>query len=140
MDPMDDGWDIFCKIVDPPTKPRSEIESAKGKGKKKVHLTRSQHALVTSHWRTMVEIGSFKPLPVPSSLPSRYNYERYLVENRVHLFIDINIAFPANMMDTPEYRECFEHPLYFVCQMYMKGWQIRDHYKRGPPEEPEETI
>lgn len=44
------------------------------------------------------------------------------------------------MMDTDQYRECFEHPLYFVCQMYMKGWQIRDIYKRGPPEEPEETI
>ncbi|CAK7203730.1 hypothetical protein SEUCBS139899_006476 [Sporothrix eucalyptigena] len=75
MDPMDDGWDIFCKIIEPPVKPRAEIESAK-----------------------------------------------------------------ATMMDTPEYRECFEHPLYFVCQMYMKGWQIRDHYKRGPQDEPQETI
>jgi hypothetical protein len=44
------------------------------------------------------------------------------------------------MMDTDRYRECFEHPLYFVCQMYMKGWQIRDIYKRGPSEEAEETI
>ncbi|CAK7563634.1 MAG: hypothetical protein SEPTF4163_001504 [Sporothrix epigloea] len=100
MDPMDDGWEIFCKTVDPPIKPRAEIESAKGKGKKKVHLTRSQRALVTSHWRNMVET--------------------------------------ASMMDTPEYRECFEHPLYFVCQMYTKGWQIRDHYRRGQPDEPED--
>ncbi|CAK7262876.1 hypothetical protein SEPCBS119000_000210 [Sporothrix epigloea] len=102
MDPMDDGWDVFCKTIQPPTRPRAEIESAKGKGKKRVHLTHSQRALVTRHWRSMVET--------------------------------------ANMMDTPEYRECYEHPLYFVCQMYTKGWQIRDHYKRGPPDEPEDIA
>lgn len=59
MDPLDDGWGIFCKIIEPPLKPRLEIESAKGKGKKKVHLYRSQCDLVTAHWRKMVDLGMF---------------------------------------------------------------------------------
>lgn len=59
MDPLDDGWDIFRKIIEPPLKPRLEIESAKGKGKKKVHLSQSQCDLVTTHWRNMVDLGTF---------------------------------------------------------------------------------
>jgi hypothetical protein len=58
MDPLDDGWDIFCKIIEPSQKPRLEIESAKGKGKKKVHLSQSQCDLVTTHWRNMVDLGT----------------------------------------------------------------------------------
>lgn len=45
----------------------------------------------------------------------------------------------ATLMESDQYRECFEHPLYFVCQMYMKGWNIRDIYKREPAEEPQES-
>lgn len=57
MDPLEDGWDIFCKIIQPRPLPRPEIESAKGKGKKKVHVTRSQFDLITKHWADMVETG-----------------------------------------------------------------------------------
>lgn len=57
MDPMDSGWDIFCQVIEPPLAAREKIESAKGKGKKKVHVTRDQRTLVMAHWPKMVELA-----------------------------------------------------------------------------------
>lgn len=59
MDPTDDGWDIFCQIIKPNPQPRENIESAKGKGKKKVHVTREQCDLLMDHWHDMVDMGEF---------------------------------------------------------------------------------
>lgn len=62
MDPSDEGWDIFCQIIKPNPQPRGNIESAKGKGKKKVHVTQEQCTLLQSHWSKMTEIGEFYDL------------------------------------------------------------------------------
>ncbi len=56
MDPMDDGWEVFCQIIIPRPQPQKKIESAKGKGKKKVLITQEQCNLITRHWRKMTEI------------------------------------------------------------------------------------
>ncbi len=39
-----------------------------------------------------------------------------------------NHACAAAMLDTNPYHDCYEHPLYFLCQMFIRGWMVRETY------------
>ena len=114
---MDAGWDIFCQVIEPPLVPREKIESAKGKGKKKVHVTRDQRQMVMAHWPTMVELGAF------------CIYFLILFLLRIGHHTDIPAA---DILSTVHHNKSFEHPLYFVSQMYMREWEIREVYSYKP--------